>query len=991
MTTVTASMELNKQTDICYISNLISPSNIMKINGNNNNNIGNKSNDDNIMHDIIHNKTEHLKHLNFSSKLLSENENIVNIMKHFIHHNQQSSFSPSSSSSPSSSTTSSPTVNNSNEYLRNNDNIDNNNNPLNTLTSDELEQENEGQKSFLISDLLNTNGTNDECEENSMKSLSMEQKINSEDQFSDQSIESKSKLLHESKLQNTTVQSININPSFITSKQNSSFSLNQITQLKNSTFNHQIIQSTNNVHTINDCHTKTCKRRLTDKTLQTTNQNYMKIKRSREINNLPYSLLSTKLSRENIKINVETDEFSNRPNQQQHHHHHQEQQVPYNRIFEFNNIQNEVDSCLLNHKSHTELINNLCTNSNQSDNHNDNNDNCLYDLDDEDDADMEDQEDDDDDDENEKSRENDIDDNESDSDNDYEFKKCSKSTTNKNNNSNVNDSNMKPRRARTAFTYEQLVTLENKFKMTRYLSVCERLNLALSLNLTETQVKIWFQNRRTKWKKQNPGKDVNMQNDKSFISKVMIPSTSSLSSTVTTVSMPSIFSSVSSIPSVQSLGIHRRRHHHHHHHLQQNQPEMEAFSQLSKLYYETSLSNKSIPKEMSTLEFLRTMNYLMNNNSLSSSTVNNKESPEYKVNNDSLKQTISLDLNKYSSLLEYYQQIWSSLNNQTNNFIQNHSNPQLNNERSTNDIKHSINSINMPTSEFYSDNLKSIIDNKVLYNKDISQQIDIINNNNNHNHNDKSILTNINESCLDYKLFNKNELHNPIKNNLNESIKSSLSTNIYPTLFRPISTHETKISSSSSSLSSPSLLSSSSLKWDHIEMIPNSIEHNEINRIHNQNNILNNEQNDMMIWNKNSMTAAAAYAMLTTSFEQTNFKQYLNQWTEKNELFNSLSNNHNNNNNRILSTEINSKNVELSTIKQFSNNNNNNNDPDDIDNPHYTSTSPSGLQHSTTSSSTSSPHTTTHLFHVEQQSSPDDLINKLNDNLNNHNPIQSIH
>ena len=64
----------------------------------------------------------------------------------------------------------------------------------------------------------------------------------------------------------------------------------------------------------------------------------------------------------------------------------------------------------------------------------------------------------------------------------------------------------KPRRARTAFTYEQLVggsvlhcsllyyycavkvSLENKFKTTRYLSVCERLNLALTLNLTETQV-----------------------------------------------------------------------------------------------------------------------------------------------------------------------------------------------------------------------------------------------------------------------------------------------------------------------------------------------------------------------------------------------------------------------------------------------------------------------------------------------------------------------
>lgn len=74
--------------------------------------------------------------------------------------------------------------------------------------------------------------------------------------------------------------------------------------------------------------------------------------------------------------------------------------------------------------------------------------------------------------------------------------------------SNGGGSGGKVRRARTAFTYEQLVALENKFKTTRYLSVCERLNLALSLSLTETQVKIWFQNRRTKWKKQNPGMDV---------------------------------------------------------------------------------------------------------------------------------------------------------------------------------------------------------------------------------------------------------------------------------------------------------------------------------------------------------------------------------------------------------------------------------------------------------------------------------------------------
>ncbi|GAB0098518.1 slou [Sergentomyia squamirostris] len=89
-------------------------------------------------------------------------------------------------------------------------------------------------------------------------------------------------------------------------------------------------------------------------------------------------------------------------------------------------------------------------------------------------------------------------------------KKDSSQRNSKNSSDSKSQSNgTKPRRARTAFTYEQLVSLENKFKTTRYLSVCERLNLALSLSLTETQVKIWFQNRRTKWKKQNPGMDVN--------------------------------------------------------------------------------------------------------------------------------------------------------------------------------------------------------------------------------------------------------------------------------------------------------------------------------------------------------------------------------------------------------------------------------------------------------------------------------------------------
>ncbi|CAM1328601.1 BARHL1 (predicted) [Pycnogonum litorale] len=61
----------------------------------------------------------------------------------------------------------------------------------------------------------------------------------------------------------------------------------------------------------------------------------------------------------------------------------------------------------------------------------------------------------------------------------------------------------KPRKARTAFSDHQLQTLEKSFERQKYLSVQDRMELAASLNLTDTQVKTWYQNRRTKWKRQN--------------------------------------------------------------------------------------------------------------------------------------------------------------------------------------------------------------------------------------------------------------------------------------------------------------------------------------------------------------------------------------------------------------------------------------------------------------------------------------------------------
>uniref|UniRef100_A0A914WCN2 Homeobox domain-containing protein n=1 Tax=Plectus sambesii TaxID=2011161 RepID=A0A914WCN2_9BILA len=60
----------------------------------------------------------------------------------------------------------------------------------------------------------------------------------------------------------------------------------------------------------------------------------------------------------------------------------------------------------------------------------------------------------------------------------------------------------KPRKARTAFTDLQLQTLEKTFEQQKYLSVQDRMELAAKLNLSDTQVKTWYQNRRTKWKRQ---------------------------------------------------------------------------------------------------------------------------------------------------------------------------------------------------------------------------------------------------------------------------------------------------------------------------------------------------------------------------------------------------------------------------------------------------------------------------------------------------------
>ena len=59
----------------------------------------------------------------------------------------------------------------------------------------------------------------------------------------------------------------------------------------------------------------------------------------------------------------------------------------------------------------------------------------------------------------------------------------------------------KIRRQRTTFTNEQTLHLENEFRINEYISRNRRYELAECLRLTETQIKIWFQNRRAKDKR----------------------------------------------------------------------------------------------------------------------------------------------------------------------------------------------------------------------------------------------------------------------------------------------------------------------------------------------------------------------------------------------------------------------------------------------------------------------------------------------------------
>ncbi|NXY87457.1 HMX2 protein, partial [Alcedo cyanopectus] len=90
------------------------------------------------------------------------------------------------------------------------------------------------------------------------------------------------------------------------------------------------------------------------------------------------------------------------------------------------------------------------------------------------------------------------------------------------------------KKTRTIFSKSQVFQLESTFDVKRYLSSAERAGLAAALHLTETQVKIWFQNRRNKLKRQ-------MSAEPEGPGSAEIPGDPQPSAAVTALSFPALY------------------------------------------------------------------------------------------------------------------------------------------------------------------------------------------------------------------------------------------------------------------------------------------------------------------------------------------------------------------------------------------------------------------------------------------------------------------
>lgn len=126
--------------------------------------------------------------------------------------------------------------------------------------------------------------------------------------------------------------------------------------------------------------------------------------------------------------------------------------------------------------------------------------------------------------------------------------------------SSLLNNNKRKKKTRTVFSRSQVFQLESTFDMKRYLSSSERAGLAASLHLTETQVKIWFQNRRNKWKRQLAAE---------------LEAANMAQAAQRLVRVPILYHEASSAPGL----------HHHHHHVTATSGVTSSSSAYPSLYY----------------------------------------------------------------------------------------------------------------------------------------------------------------------------------------------------------------------------------------------------------------------------------------------------------------------------------------------------------------------------------------------------------------------
>ena len=104
----------------------------------------------------------------------------------------------------------------------------------------------------------------------------------------------------------------------------------------------------------------------------------------------------------------------------------------------------------------------------------------------------------------------------------------SESTSSTSGNDAEDDLLTRRKKARTAFSREQVAELEKKFQDKKYLSSAERGELAEKLKLSDMQVKTWFQNRRMKYKRQSEETEMELKSPKyspygSFVYRGLTP------------------------------------------------------------------------------------------------------------------------------------------------------------------------------------------------------------------------------------------------------------------------------------------------------------------------------------------------------------------------------------------------------------------------------------------------------------------------------------